>query len=293
MQHQIKNQSTSGHKRFRLRPATVTPNKTTKVASSQTKSQYCSLSKAEALTKAKKGLNTQPSYKGSLKIPILPDIKVGDLCQVALPNFPKGTYYIDNIKEDIDDQSYTLTLVQGKNHLTTKYEGSYLLKNKNGSILNTSSSNPLNAKCSTVNINIGLKASSSIAKKIMLKGQKLGTVQKIYKWLRITSGGGTGGWKYKKYGNHIVKSESVDKFGSKSASKCWSAKKANCCDFAWIMAMMGKGAGKKIGVKKGTYKNTNGTTQGHMWNYYGSKYYDCSSNTKKTIDWKKVEDVSK
>lgn len=277
--------------RKKLTPATVKPNSATKVASSQTQSQYCSLSKAEALTQAKKGLDTNPTYKGTLKIPILPGMKPGDLCELNVPSFPKGTYYIDTIKEDIDDQSYTLELIQGKNHLTNKYEGSYLLKNKNGSILNTNSSNPLNAKCSTVNINIGLKDNSSIAKKIRLKGQKLGTVAKIYKWLRITSGGGTGGWKYKKYGNHIVKSESADKFGDKSATKCWNNKRANCCDFAWIMAMMGKGAGKKVGVKKGTYTNTDGSTQGHMWNYYGSKYYDCSSNTKKTIDWKNVQSV--
>lgn len=277
--------------RKKLTPATVKPNKTTKVAPSQTQSQYCSLTKAEALTEAKKGLNTQSSYKGTLKIPIIPNINVGDLCTINLPGFDNKTYYIDSISEDIDNQTYSIELLEGKNHLGVKYDGSYMMKTKSGALLTTSSNNPFNAKCSKVNMNIGLKDNSSIGKKIKLKGQKLGTVDKIYKWLRVTNGGGTGGWKYKKYGNHIISSENENKFGSKSATKCWNSKKANCCDFAWIMSMMGKGAGKNIGVKKGTYTSTNGKKLGHMWNYCGSKYYDCSSATNKTIDWKKVEDV--
>ena len=57
------------------------------------------------------------------------------------------------------------------------------------------------------------------------------------------------------------------------------------------MAKLGEGAGKKIGIKKGTYTSTNGTVQGHMWNYSGTKYYDCSNANDKTIDWKKVESV--
>lgn len=280
--------------RKKLTPATVTPNTATKVADSQTKSQYCSLSKAEALTKAKQGLKTKSTYKGSLKIPILPGINIGDLVNVNLPEFKdtsKKNLYIDKIKEDIDNQTYSIDLIEGKNHLDNKYEGSYLLKDKKGSIINVNSDNPMNAKCQIVNINIGLKDSSSIGKKIKLKGQRLGTVEKIYKWLKVVNGGGTGGWKYKKYTNHIVSSENENKFGSKSAEKCWNSKTGNCCDLAWIFAKMGEGAGKKIGVKKGTYTNASGKTLGHMWNYYGSKYYDCSNAEQRTPDWKKVEKV--
>lgn len=282
---------TSGHKRFKLRPATVTPNKVTKVASSQTQTQQCSLSKATALTKAKKQLDTASTYKGTLTIPIISGIHAGELCEINIPGFPKGTYYIDNIKEDIDNQTYTLSLLKGTNHLGVKYSGTYITTNKNGVVIGASSSNPLNAKCSNVNINIGLKDSSAIAKKIRLKGQSLGTVAKIYKWLRVKSGGGTGGWSYKKYNNHIINSESENKFGPKSAKKCWSSKKANCCDFAWIMAMLGKGAGKKIGVQKATYTDLSGAKKGHMYNYSGTKYYDCSTATDKTPSWKKVEKI--
>lgn len=280
--------------RKKLTPATVTPNSTTKVAESQTKSQTCELTKAEALTKAKKLLKTESTYKGTLVIPIMKNVKLGDLVNINLKEFDetsKKNLYIDSIKEDIDNQTYTINLLEGKNHLNKNYQGSYMLKNKNGAIVNTGSDNPLNAKCSIVNTNIGLKDNSKISKKIKLKGQKLGTVDKIYKWLKVSNGGGTGGWKYKKYANHIVKSEDADKFGSKSAEKCWNTKIANCCDFAWIMAKMGEGAGKKIGVKKGTYTGTNGVQQGHMWNYCGSKYYDCSNAENKTIDWKKIEQI--
>ena len=52
-------------------------------------------------------------------------------------------------------------------------------------------------------------------------------------------------------------------------------------------------AGKKVGIKKGTYISASGAKQGHMWNYYGTKYYDCSSSTGKTPDWKKVEPIKK
>ena len=280
--------------RKKLTPATVTANSATKVAESQTQSQSCDLTKAEALTKAKSMLDTNSTYKGTLKIPIMKNINLGDLVNINLEEFKetrKKNLYIDSIKEDIDSQTYTIDLLEGKNHLEAKYEGQYTIKNKNNVLLATNFTNPKNAKCSTVNVNIGLKDSSVISKKIKLKGQKLGTVAKIYKWLRVTNGGGTGGWKYKKYYNHIVKSESENKFGSKSAEKCWNKKTANCCDFAWLMAKLGEGAGKKIGIKKGTYTNSSGGISGHMWNYYGSKNYDCSSATNKTIDWKKVESV--
>ena len=278
--------------RGKLTPATVTPNKSSKVAGSQTKSQKCSLSKAEALAKAKSILDTKSEYKGTLQIPVMKNIHLGDLVNINLKEFPatkKKSLYIDSIKEDIDNQTLSINLLEGKTHFPQEYEGSYVFKNKNGAIIGNK--NPLNAKCSKVNVNIGLKDNSTIGKKIKLKGQELGTVAKIYKWLRIKSGGGTGGWKYKKWGNHYYKSEPYSKFGSKSAEYCWSNKTANCCDFAWIMAKMGEGAGKKIGIQKGTYDSANGTRKGHMWNYSGTKYYDCSSATDHTIDFKKVEKV--
>lgn len=289
--YQLNNKKKASKK---LIPATVTANNTTKVASSHTQSQICGLKRATALTKAKNELKTSSTYKGTLKIPILPNIKLGDLIQIDFDEFPemKGkTLYIDNIKEDIDNQTYTLELIEGTSHYDNKYEGNYIIYNKNGKLVKSSSNNPYQAKCSKVNINIGLKDKSSISKRIRLKGQKLGTVEKCYKWLRVKSAGGTGGWKYKSYGNHIVKNEKYDRFGEKSAQKCWNNRTANCCDFAWIFSMLCKGAGKKVGIRKAEYTTLSGAKKGHMWNYKGSRTYDCSNNSKISIDMKKVEKV--
>ena len=137
-----------------------------------------------------------------------------------------------------------------------------------------------------------MKDKSAIAKKIRLKGQQLGTVEKCYKWLRVKSAGGTGGWKYKAYGNHIVSSEKYNSFGPKSAEKCWNTKTANCCDFAWIFSMLCKGAGKTVSIRKAKYTTLGGASKGHMWNYKGSKTYDCSNNAKMSIDLKRIEKVT-
>ena len=289
--YQVNNKKKTAKK---LIPATVTSNSVTKVASSQTQSQICGLKKASALAKAKSQLKTGSTYKGTLKIPILPNIKLGDLVQLNFDEFPelKGkSLYIDNIKEDIDNQTYTLELIEGTSHYDNPYNGQYLIYNKNGKLVKSSSKNPYKAKCSSVNVNIGLKDNSEIAKKIRLKGQKLGTVEKCYKWLRVKSAGGTGGWKYKSYQNHIVSKEKYTDFGPKSAEKCWKDKVANCCDFAWIFSMLCKGAGKTVGIRKGTYTELSGAKKGHMWNYQGSKNYDCSGNALITVDLKKVEKV--
>lgn len=274
-----------------LTPATVTPNKASKVASSQTQSQKCSLSKAQALTKAKNQLKTSKTFKATLKIPILENINLGDLCMVSFDNVfsDKKLVYIDKIKEDIDNQTYELELIEGRNHLDNKYEGAYVFKNSQGYIIG-GSENPLNAKCENINVNIGLKDKSEIGKQIKLKGQELGTVAKIYKWLRIKNAGGTGGWTYKKWGDHYYKSENKLKFGEKSAKYCWKHRKANCLDFAWIMAKMGEGAGKNIGIRHGDYDNGK-QRLGHAWNYCGTKWYDCSSATDHTIEFKKVESI--
>lgn len=285
----------SGKPWGKLTPATATPNKRTKVASSKTKSQKCSMTRAEAKTKAKQSLNTKTDFKATLEISNIGNLKTGDLCEVSLDKFPKTkgkALYIDKMKEDIDNQTLTLDLIEGKNHYSQTYDGQDVARSKDGAILGNSKSNPLNAKCSNVNLKIGLKADSKIAKKILHKGQELGTIKKCYKWLRIKSAGGTGGWKYKKYENHIVKSEKYNKFGEQSAKKCWDSKTANCCDFSWLFAMLTKGAtGKPAGIRKGTY-TLNGKTNGHMWNYSGTKTYDCSSNAKKSIEMKKIEKVS-
>lgn len=279
--------------RGKLIPATEVANETTKVADSKTKADTCTLSKAEALTKAKELLKTGNDYKATLKIPIMKNIHIGDRVQINLDSFSntkKHKLYITEIKEDIDNQTYDITLSED-NTYGTKYEGEYIVKNSKGNIIASSSSNPYQAKCENVNPNIGTVGNSTIVKKIKLKGRNLGSVKQIYKWLRVKSGGGVGGWKYKKYGGHIVKDHDEKKWDDESAIKCWSTKTANCVDFSWLMVMLCEGAGKKMGIRRGSYKNLNGESSGHMWNYYKGKNYDCSSSTGRTIDMKKVEEV--
>ena len=279
--------------RAHLIPATETVNDTTKVADSKTKADKCSMTKAEALTKAKEALKTGKDYKATLKIPIMKNIHIGDRVQINLPQFEstkKKKLYITEIKEDIDNQTYDITLSED-NEYGTKYDGEYIVRDSAGRILSSSSNNPYQAKCENVNVNIGIKDDSAIGKKIKAKGQQLGSIREIYKWLRVKSGGGTGGWKYKKWGNHKVKSEDSLKFGPKSAEYCWKHKVANCVDFSWIMAKMGEGAGKKIGIRHGQYVKLNGEKTGHMWNTYKGKNYDCSSSVGITIEMKKVEEV--
>lgn len=56
--------------------------------------------------------------------------------------------------------------------------------------------------------------------------------------------------------------------------------------------MLCKGAGKTVGIRKAKYTTLGGASKGHMWNYKGSKTYDCSNNSKLSIDLKKVEKVT-
>ena len=298
---------------LKLIPATRNPNEVSRVALSEVESAQCTLSRASALTKAKQGLKTGSTYKGSLEIPILPNLNVDEKIQVSLPGFSSKTSVIDQIKENIDKQTYTLSLTSGATNYGSNYSGKYIMT-KNGKLVASSGKNPLQAKCSKVNLNTGIKAESEIAKRIMLKGRALGSIDKIYKWLKVTAAGGQGGWKYLKYENHAIKSSTADTtttttststssdnaeakkaemWDDKSAAACWKVKKANCCDFAWIFFMMTRGAGTPAGIKKGTYTNLSGNKQGHMWNYYKSKNYDCSSVQTVTIDLKKVETVTK
>ena len=128
--YQLNNKKKAAKK---LIPATVTANGTTKVASSQTQSQICGLSHATSLTKAKNLLDTSSDYKGTLKIPILPNINLGDLIQVDFDEYPelKGkTLYINNIKEDIGEKKNIATLYPEKVEELSRILGNYLRKVK-------------------------------------------------------------------------------------------------------------------------------------------------------------------
>ena len=192
-----------------------------------------------------------------------------------------------------DEQKLTLDLVQGSQVLGEPYDGDYIITTKNGKIVtNRSKKNPFKGKPTSINPHIGgIKEQSAVVKKIMLKGQELGTVSKIYKYLKVKEAGGTAGFKYKYYIGHKVQSEKEEEFGAKSAEKCWSKKTYNCVDASWLFYIMCKGAGKNVDIIKAEYEGLDGVKRSHMYNKYKGKTYDVSQNMKQEVDGTKIVNV--
>lgn len=288
--------------RGKLTPASVTGKN---IAKTETQSQKCNLSKAESKTKAKSLVNTGTTYAGKLEIPAYLKVKVDDLLSLNFKGFDDGqrfkdinnkTLTVESLSLDIDNQKLSANLTKGSNILGTPYEGDYIITNKQGAIVatNRNKKNPLKGKPSSINANIGgFNEQSTIIKKIMLKGQELGTVAKIYKYLKVKSAGGTGGFKYKYYIGHKVKSEKETELGKKSAEKCWTSKTYNCVDASWLFFIMCKGANKKVDIIKAEYTGLDGVKRYHMYNKYKGKTYDVSQNMKQEVDGSKIVAVKK
>lgn len=286
----------------KLTPATASTNKKVKVADSKTQKQKCNLSKAEAKKKAKSLINTGKEYKGKLEVPASLDITVDDLLSLNFKGFDDGkrfkdinnkTLSVESASLDIDNQKLSLDLVQGSQVLGEPYDGDYIITTKNGKIVtNRSKKNPFKGKPSSINPKIGgFNEQSAAVKKIMLKGQELGSVSKIYKYLKVKEAGGTAGFKYKYYIGHKVSSEKETEFGAKSAEKCWSKKTYNCVDASWLFYIMCKGAGKTVDIIKAEYTGLDGVKRYHMYNKYKGKTYDVSQNMKQEVDGTKIVNV--
>ncbi len=287
----------------KLKPATASKTSKVKVADSKTQKQKCNLSKAEAKRKAKSLINTGTTYAGKLEIPANLDVKVDDLLSLNFKGFDDGqrfkdinnkTLSVEKASLDVDNQKLSLDLVKGSQVLGEAYDGDYIVTNKNGAIVatNRNKKNPLKGKPTSINPNIGgFNEQSATIKKIMLKGQELGTIAKIYKYLKIKSAGGTGGFKYKYYIGHKVKSEKETEFGKKSAEKCWKSKTYNCVDASWLFYIMCKGAGKNVDIIKAEYTGLDGVKRSHMYNRYKGKTYDISQNMKQEVDGSKIVKV--
>ena len=288
--------------RGKLTPASSTGSK---VAKTETQSQKCSLSKAESKIKAKSLINTGTEYAGKLEIPAYMKVKVDDLLSLNFKGFDDGkrfkdinnkTLTVESASLDVDSQKLSLTLNKGTNILGDPYDGDYIVTNKKGAIVatNRNKSNPLKAKPTSINPNIGgFNEQSTIIKKIMLKGQELGSIQNIYKYLKVKSAGGTGGFKYKYYIGHKVKSEKETELGKKSAEKCWTSKVYNCVDASWLFYIMAKGANKKVDIIKAEYTGLDGVKRSHMYNRYKGKTYDVSQNMRQEVDGSKIVVVKK
>ena len=288
----------------KLKPATEQPTtKTkTKVASSKTQTQKCNLSKAEAKKKAKSILHTGTSFKGKLEVPGDLNITVNDLLSLDFKDWDKfdrtknKTLFVDTCSLDIDNNLLSLDLLEGTQTLGNEYDGDYIITNQNGKIVatNRSKKNPFKGKPTSINPSIGgIKEQNGVIKKIMLKGQELGTVSKIYKYLKVKEAGGTAGFKYKYYIGHKVESEKEEEFGAKSAEKCWSKKIYNCVDASWLFYIMCKGAGKNVDIIKAEYEGLDGVKRSHMYNKNKGKTYDVSQNLKQEVDGTKIVTVKK
>ena len=289
--------------RGKLKPATVTG--TGNIAATETQSQKCNLSKAESKTKAQSLINTGTEYAGKLEIPAYLNVKVDDLLTLNFNGYDDGqrfkdinnkTLTVESVSLDIDSQKLSIDLNKGSSVLGDPYEGDYIITNKKGAIVatNRNKNNPLKGKPTSIHPKIGgFNEQSTIIKKIMLKGKELGTVAKIYKYLKVKSAGGTGGFKYKYYIGHKVKSENETVFGKKSAEKCWTSKTYNCVDASWLFYIMCKGANKKVDIIKAEYTGLDGEKRYHMYNKYKGKTYDVSQNMKTEVDGSKIVAVTK
>ena len=288
--------------RAKLTPASVTGKN---VAKTETQSQKCNLSKAESKKKAQSLINTGTTYAGKLEIPANMNVKVDDLLSLNFKGYADGqrfkdinkkTLTVESASLDVDSQKLSLSLKKGSQMLGEPYDGDYIITNKKGAIVatNRNKSNPLKGKPSSINPKIGgFNEQSTIIKKIMLKGKELGTVNKIYKYLKVKSAGGTGGFKYKYYIGHKVKSEKETELGKKSAEKCWTSKVYNCVDASWLFYLMCKGAGYKVDIIKAEYTGLDGEKRAHMYNRYKGKTYDVSQNMKTEVDGSKIVVVKK
>ena len=288
--------------RAKLTPASVTGKN---VAKTETQSQKCNLTRAESKTKAKSLINTGTEYAGKLEIPAYLKVKVDDLLSLNFKGFDDGkrfkdinnkTLTVESMSLDVDGQKLSLNLNKGSNILGDPYDGDYIITNKKGAIVatNRNKKNPLKGKPTSIHPKIGgFNEQSTTIKKIMLKGQELGTIQNIYKYLKVKSAGGTGGFKYKYYIGHKVKSEKETEFGKKSAEKCWTSKTYNCVDASWLFYIMAKGANKKVDIIKAEYTGLDGVKRSHMYNRYKGKTYDVSQNMKKEVDGSKIVVVKK
>ena len=285
--------------RAKLKPATATSNGKVRVADTQTQSQKCNLTKAESKTKAKSLLNTGTTYSGKLEVPGNLKISIDDPLSLNFKGFSDGkrfqkingkTLYVDQMSLDVDANKLSLDLIRGNNVLGEAYDGDYIITRKNGTVVtNRNRNNPFQGKPSSINPHIGgFNEQSSQVKKIMLKGQELGTVSKIYKYLKVKEAGGTAGFKYKYYTGHKVQSENETSFGPKSAEKCFTSKTYNCVDASWLFYVMCKGAKKTVDIIKAEYTGLDNVKRYHMYNRYKGKTYDVSQNMKREVDGSKI-----
>lgn len=267
----------SGSKK-QLKPASSVNKKNASTSSVQ--SAKCELSKAKALTKAKKTLNanSKSEFKATLTSPMLKNLAPNQKCELnrdVFKNLRQSQFFTGDVKVDISKQTMQIELLEYMKKPSNEY--------KEPSNSNTKSS------ATSVNNDVGVKASSAIEKEIMLKGKELyakGGFNAIWNFIRT---GGTGGFKYKYYFNHWKNQGNATKKDTTAMKTCWKRKEANCTDFGWIFYTLGLGAGISIEMWNGdAYFPYMGKRIGHLWNQYKGKIYDASSKTARSYSGRKI-----
>lgn len=225
----------------------------------------CEITKAEAISKAETILKegSKSKYKGTLTVPMLPKLKAEQYCELQLPKFMdnrQSQYWINSVKVDIDNQAMTAELLEEMPTPSQEYKSE--------------------SKTSSTSNDIAIKAGSTIERTLMLKGKELGSIDKIFNWLRVH---GDGGWSYTFYYDHWKNKDSCYSKDTAAMKTSWNNKKGNCVEFAWAFYTMCLGIGIKVRIMHGTAL-FGSTTYGHLWNTYNGKIYDCSSDSAKNYN---------
>jgi len=200
--------------------------------------------------------NSKSKYKGSITLPMLPKLKAEQYCQLDLEKYKnnrQSRYWINSVKVDISNQTMTAELLESMPKPSQEYKANDNVKSVNGAV--------------------GVKADSLFEKMAIITARGLGSVDQIFKWLRV---GGTEGWQYSFYYNHWKNKGSAFTKDVLAMNECWNYRQANCTDFAWIFYIMCLGIGVKVNIIHGTAR-FGSKTYGHLWNTYNGKRYDCSS----------------
>lgn len=125
-------------------------------------------------------------------------------------------------------------------------------------------------------------AGSTIEKKIMTIGNSLKmstdsiTVKNIFNYLKR---GGKGGFKYAYY--YDWPGGSINSLNTSALAKRWNMKSGNCVWFAWCFYVMCKGAGVAVEI---WHSAPHGNLEGHLWNRYKGKVYDCTLYSNHYLD---------
>jgi hypothetical protein len=218
-----------------------------------------------ALNKVKSEYNTSklPKKTMTLKIPPLDNIMDGYCHELSPPLVSTSMMiYVESV--EITQTDITLTVNDTLEPPGTEYT-------------------PPAATTKTSSASAGnYTAGSDIEKKIMAVGKSLkastdvSSINKIYRYLESR---GSGGFTYAYYNNWP--GGDIRVLNTAALAKHWSMKSGNCVWFAWCFYVMCQGAGVSVEI---WHSAAHGNLEGHLWNRYKGKIWDCTHYTNHAFD---------